>query len=91
MTDEEYQSTQDQLVLLAKLANGLDLDAFLQRISIARAAGPVLDPFLYRQAADRMDDVSRLARSFQGVQKEIRRQLGDGDAVGISTDNNATE
>jgi hypothetical protein len=44
MDDRRYQETQDWLVVVAGLVRVLDLDGFLQRIELAEAVGPILNP-----------------------------------------------
>ncbi|MBX3058271.1 MAG: hypothetical protein KF770_17550 [Anaerolineae bacterium] len=38
MTDEEYAQTQEELMVLARWVNGLDLDGFLSRIRLAETS-----------------------------------------------------
>lgn len=61
MTDEEYQMTQDTLVAVAAVLRGLHLRAFLQRIDQTETPSPIFDPTLYRQAAEPLAQVRRLA------------------------------
>lgn len=77
MTDEEYTATQEQLILLASFARKLDLVGFLERISLAEAIAPIVDPTLYLRGGRKLTQVKRLAQSLRPFQKEIERQLND--------------
>lgn len=75
MTNEEYTQTQQHIVLLAQLANGLDLDGFLERISLAESVAPIVDPTLWIRGGKKLHQVKRLAQALRPFQKEIRRQI----------------
>lgn len=75
MTDEEYTQTQTQLLLLARFANDLDLDGFLQRISLADSIAPILEPTLWIRGGGKLQQIKRLAQALRPFQKEIREQL----------------
>lgn len=82
MSDGDYLATQVVLGNLAGFVIPLDLDGFLQRIGEAEAAGPVLDPSLYKEAARDMDRIRRLAqaaRDFQKVAKEVHGEIDSGE------------
>jgi hypothetical protein len=61
MTNEDYETTVHQLMLLARLVRGMDLDGVLDRISEAESTGAILDPTLYRKAMPKMDLIRRIA------------------------------
>jgi hypothetical protein len=69
MTEEEYTRTQETLVLIARLADGLDLEGFARRIGIAHAVAPVMDPTLYRRGLRRLQGIGELARSTKNIQE----------------------
>jgi hypothetical protein len=48
MTDEQYQATQGQLMVLAQVVQEMDLSGFLGRIEYCHALGPMLHPTEYR-------------------------------------------
>lgn len=81
MTDEEYAQTQQQLILLAQFAHSLDLDGFLNRISLAETVAPVLYPTLYLRGGQQLHQIKRLAQALQPFCTEIRRQIENGTAV----------
>jgi hypothetical protein len=69
MTNEEYARTQSTLVLIARLADGLDLEGFARRVDVAHAEGPILDPTLYRRGMGRLQGVGKLASATKKVQE----------------------
>lgn len=78
MDDEQYELTQNGLMMLARLVNEIDLGGFLERISQAEALAPIIDPTLYMQAGPRLEKIKRLAQALLPFQQEIRRQLEEG-------------
>ena len=74
MEEARYKMTQDQLVMLANLIDGLDLEGFLAAISHAHTVAPMVDPTLWIAGHKKMENVKRLAIAFRGVQVEVRRQ-----------------
>ncbi len=86
MTDEEYgetqqhAETQQHVVMIATLVKYMDLDGFLERISLAHSVGPILNPTLYRDAIDDMSKIETLAdalRTFQATAKEVLEEESD--------------
>jgi hypothetical protein len=79
MTAEEYVQIQQNLVLMAGLVAGLKLDAFIQRIELASAVGPVLAPELFVAAGDTLAAFKKMAvglREFQrSLPSEMKRPL----------------
>ena len=71
----EYQAIQDQLVLLAQVIEPLDLAGFLSAIDYSETMGPIVDPTLYLQSANKLENVKRLAQAALTFQKEVRRQM----------------
>lgn len=76
MNDADYTSTQYQLMILATIVSGLDLDGFLKRIDMAEAAGPILDPTMYRAAMTNLNSIKRLAIAANEFRKEALAQTG---------------
>lgn len=68
MNDQEYQETQNALLLCARMISGLDLTGFLKRIEQADSVAPILDPTLYRRGAERMHAIKKLAQEAKRVQ-----------------------
>jgi len=68
MNDQEYQETQNALILIAKMISGLDLTGFLKRIEQADSVALILDPTLYRRGAERMHAIKKLAQEAKRVQ-----------------------
>ena len=76
MTDEEYSSTQSQLMLLARVVLGINIDGFIKRINTAETIAPILDPTLSLQGADNLSKIKALAvgaGKFQAAVKEVLR------------------
>ena len=71
----EYMAIQDQLVLLARVIEPLDLVDFLNEIEHSETVGPIVDPTLYLQSANKLENVKRLARAALTFQREVRRQM----------------
>jgi hypothetical protein len=69
MDGKTYISTQMRLIEMGKIANSLDIDAFLKCISNAETMGPMLDPTLYLKAMDNLRAVKKLAEAGKVVQK----------------------
>jgi len=74
MNDAEYLQTQMQVLLLAGLLLQLDLPAFLHRIEAAEALGPVLDPTLYRRAADNLAALRETALILNSARQELLKR-----------------
>jgi hypothetical protein len=68
MTNEQYLSTQLQVMRMAALVRSMPLAEFLSAIDRAEAVGPILDPTLYRDAAPKLDQVKALAVALRGFQ-----------------------
>lgn len=68
MTEEEYTRTQTALLQLGQVVAGLDLEGFLAMISRAETMGPIMDPTLYRDAADNIQALKALATTLQTYQ-----------------------
>ncbi len=63
MEGKDYITTQMRLIEIGKIADSLDLDAFLKCISNAETVAPLVDPTLYRKAADNMNAIKQLAEA----------------------------
>jgi hypothetical protein len=74
MDQEEYISTQNQLVLLGQLIDGLDLRSFLEKINHAESFGPILNPTLFIKAGKKLEQVKNLAEAALIFQTEFRKQ-----------------
>jgi hypothetical protein len=72
VTDDKYIETQSCVLAIARLALGLDLSGFIARIDQAEAAGPILDPSLYRDTATLVADLKRMAQDLQPFQATVQ-------------------
>jgi hypothetical protein len=73
VTAEEYQATQDQLLLIAEIVSSLDLDSFLAAIDHADSIGCLLDPAAYRAGQATMHAIGDVARAARQVQKAFAK------------------
>jgi len=71
----EYMAIQVQLVLLAQVVEPLDLVRFLSAIDHSETMGPIVDPTLYLQTANKLENVKRLAQAALIFQREVRHQM----------------
>jgi len=75
MTDPVYAMTQNDLLDVAKKVKQIQpLGLFLDRINSAQAAGPILEPTLYRTASN-LDVIKRLAQTLKPFQDELKRLM----------------
>lgn len=77
MNKEEYQKTQDNLVMLARIIAGLDLNGMLKKINRAETIAPIVDPTLYKMAGEKMERVKRLVESALVFQTEVKQQQNE--------------
>ncbi len=74
MKKEEYITAQNQVLLVAGVIENIDLDGMLQCMGIAHATGPIFNPTLYRQTAENLTNLGRLAELLLAVKNEVKRQ-----------------
>jgi hypothetical protein len=86
MSKDEYQQTQQALITLALLIEGLDLLGFLRAIDRAESIGPILDPSLYGRAGDKLADLRKLAAAARAFQIEAKRQAEKYAPAGLATE-----
>lgn len=60
ISDAEYALIQAQLNVAVAMIKSLNLREFMNRIEQAEAAGPILDPTLYRKACESLASVKRI-------------------------------
>lgn len=71
MDPKTYIMTQMRILEMAKIADSLDIETFLQCINTAKTAAPLLDPTLYMKAANNIDAIERLAKIALQFKKEL--------------------
>lgn len=71
MTNDQYLAVQTQLQVLAGLVADMPLEDFLERIHLAEAVGPMLDPTLYRAAHRNLEAINGLAVALMGFKKTV--------------------
>lgn len=86
MSDEEYVFTQQRILMLAAFIRETDTAGFLQRIERMHAAGPIVDPSLYRDGVNRVEIIEQTARALASTMaklpkvSDIKKAFGhDGD------------
>lgn len=72
MTNLEFEQAHVRILAAAVILRGVDLGGFLARIERSEAAGPFLDPTLYRQVGDRMARIRSMAWELQGFIRELK-------------------
>jgi|GEM_PF-2037234 len=78
MTDEQYTATQQMLIYFYQqlILIDFDLDGFLQRISVAHAVAPILDPTSYIKAFDNLQEIRDLAVALRPAVELAKRMRG---------------
>lgn len=61
MDGKTYIMTQMRILEMGRIADSLDVAAFLKCISNAETMGPILDPAMYMKAQNNLNAVKRLA------------------------------
>lgn len=84
MTDEKFMETQRRLLRLAVEVHGLDFEGFLGRIAEAEAAGPVVDPTLFRRGARALSAVKGVALAGRSMKEAY--EANPRDLVGAVLD-----
>jgi hypothetical protein len=73
MTNAEYLSLQNRLVLIGDLIRMMDLNGFLARIELTHLLGPVIEPALYARTQEYLLAIERLARAAQALKNEAAK------------------
>lgn len=81
MNKEEYQQTQEQIVLLANLVRQMPLKEFIEDADRAAAIGPILDPTLWRAGSKNLGTIMDLARSLREFQSKVTHILGEAQVL----------
>lgn len=68
-----YTLTQQQVLLIAQLVQGLDLDEFLRSINWADTVGPIVDPTLWMRGSKNMAFIEELARAASRFKEDVRK------------------
>jgi hypothetical protein len=79
MNQETYAGIQAELLILGHVIKNMDLEGFLEAVSKAETMGPVLDPTLYIQGNEKLEQVKLLAQSAKIFQNEVLRQLEEAE------------
>jgi len=81
ISEEDYAQTQHSLTTLASIVKDMQLVGFINQANLAESIGPILDPTLYREARQQLNDVKALGESLLPFQNEIKRQLKKAEDV----------
>lgn len=94
MDGKTYVETQMRLIEMGKIADSLDLNAFLKCISNAETVAPMIDPTLYMKAQANMTAIKKLAHAAVQVQaayvetyKAVMETLVKGDMIPTESKN----
>lgn len=69
--NSEYMEIQGKILLIGKSLTVLDLDSFLGKISRAEAVAPIVDPTLYRKAAENLLAIKNLAEALNNAKHKF--------------------
>jgi len=75
MDRHEYANAVNSLQIAAGIIAQLDLPKVLEAISLADAAGPILDPTLYMKGHAKLAEVRRLVEAALPLRAECIRQV----------------
>jgi hypothetical protein len=81
MDGKTYITTQMRIIEMGKIANSLDLEAFLKCISNAETVAPIVDPTLYIKASANLAAIKKLAQ----VALEMRKAYEETFAAVLET------
>jgi hypothetical protein len=73
VTDLEYQLGQSLLINAGHMLSLVDLDAMIDRISVAESAGAVLNPTLYLEGIGRLEEIKAAAIAARQFCNAIKR------------------
>lgn len=73
MKQEDYISTQAQILAIAKIINNIPLYEFIEAASRAETIGPLIDPTLYLAAIDNLTTIKHLAQSLLPFKRAIEK------------------
>lgn len=73
MTKAEYLEAQNGLLMVGRFADVIDTDGLLDWAARAEAVGPIVDPTLYRDAAERLRLMRELADAVAKVKAPFRQ------------------
>lgn len=72
---QDYTRAQTELTTIANLILHTNLELLIARGQAAEAVGPILDPTLYRQAAEALGRILRIAGAAQDFKKVVEREF----------------
>jgi hypothetical protein len=77
MSRDKYESTMDQLVLVAQLMEQLDLEYAMKVIDRSHAMGPFLDPTKYMNGMQNLKDAEQLVGAGLKFQATVKPLLSE--------------
>jgi hypothetical protein len=75
LTESEYMTIQNQVVIMAQAVKGMDLKGFIAAVDRAETVGPIFNPTLYRKAEKNMGIIKALAQKLLSFQEEAENSL----------------
>ena len=75
MKSEDYQETQNSLVMLAMAIVTIDLEEMINAIDLAETVGPFADPSLWIAGNKKMEQVKNLAKAALIFKNEAKKQM----------------
>lgn len=86
LSKEKYLQIQMAIIAIGRTANALDLESFIAQINSAETVAPMVDPTLYRKAAENMHAIKELAvalvpvkRAFEKMFQAVTQTMARGD------------
>ena len=70
-----YQNTQQQIIMLAGLVDGMPLAEFIQDAERVDALAPILDPSLWVRGHSNLDQIVRMAKALQEFQAACAKAI----------------
>jgi hypothetical protein len=77
VNNDEYLAAQDQALLIANILVVTDFDAFLDRIHVSEAAGPVVDPTLFLKAQKNLGLIKTIATALRDARDQVKDPLAE--------------
>lgn len=71
ITKEEYETTQQQMLLIARIVREMPLAAFLRAAERMDTVAPIIDPTLYLRGRDKLDTIKKMAEGLLAFQNSL--------------------
>lgn len=74
MESGEYLRTQTLMLAMAKQAEGMDMDVFLDSINSAQTVAPLVDPTLYNKGSAKLQSIKNIAQAFKQFKDVVEQE-----------------